>query len=476
MMRAARGAASIHLLVVVVLVLLIVRVILVAHHSSDRETLPPMPKDISARLRDLIDDTLSPDVRARVVAARGLSDLGKDAAPAIPFLVRLLGDKRPYDSCTPDGIAVAALKRLDALAIPALLDELPRASSPDQREAITRLLGYYRDKRIVAPLIELLQDKNRTIREKAAYALRATRDPRSVEPLVARLRDSDPTVRRAACWTLGEIGDTRAVEPLIRSLEDNSLDVQDSASCALSEIPDSRSLEPLLARLKRPEARLRASAAKGLGELGDARVVAPLIEVLQHDRDQEVQESAAYALGKIGDSRAVEPLILALREDKGETPSFRIIAALSLGKLHDARAFDVLLSKARVSCPVAYGDDRWWAIFALGQIPDGRTAEPLAAIWRDPKECMNARCVAALCLGRTQDRRSIDALAYVVQKAPTPLAQQAIRCLDERRDPEAKDLLKKSLNHPNEGVRRAAKNVLQEKEVAEEEKWREYRD
>ncbi|MFZ1933554.1 MAG: HEAT repeat domain-containing protein [Thermoguttaceae bacterium] len=435
-----------------------------------------MPKDISARIRDLIEDTLSPDVRARVVAARELSDLGKDAAPAIPFLVRLLGDKRPYNSCTPNDVAVAALRRLDTLAIPALIDELPRASSLDQEEAITRLLGYYRDKRTVGALIELLNDRNPTIREQAAYALRGTRDPRSVEPLIARLQDSNPRVRRAACWMLGEVGDIRAVEPLIRSLADNSLDVQTAAASALSKVPDLSSLKPLLARLNRPEASLRASAAKALGELRDARVVAPLIKVLQHDPDEGARIGAAVALGKIGDSRAVEPLIVALREDKSKPPSLRIVAAISLGKLHDARAFDVLLSKARVLRPVAYGDDRWWAIFALGQIPDGCTAEPLAAIWHDPKECITARCVAALGLGRTRDRRSIDALAFVLKNGPTPLAQQAIRCLGERRDPEAKDLLEKSLNHPNEGVRRVTKNLLQEREIADEEEWREYRD
>src|SRR3989449_9963977 len=77
--------------------------------------------------------------------------------------------------------------------------------------------SWLRDSRPVPPLIALLKDKDRAVREDAAIALGMIGDPSAVPALIEAMQDG--AVRVRAIMALGMIADPRSVEPLIRVLE-----------------------------------------------------------------------------------------------------------------------------------------------------------------------------------------------------------------------------------------------------------------
>lgn len=63
-------------------------------------------------------------------------------------------------------------------------------------------------------------------------ALGKLKDERAVEPLIELLADDDRCVRNKAAVALGEMG-TTAVEPLIELLKDENREVREAAELAL---------------------------------------------------------------------------------------------------------------------------------------------------------------------------------------------------------------------------------------------------
>jgi HEAT repeat protein len=100
------------------------------------------------------------------------------------------------------------------------------------------------------------------------WRLEQVRDERVIAPLVEMLENGDGSLRRLAAELLGKVGDVRAVGPLIRALQEGERD-------------------------------LREVAAGALGQLGYIQAVAPLKQALQ-DADPGVREAAAAALERLG--------------------------------------------------------------------------------------------------------------------------------------------------------------------------------
>ena len=84
----------------------------------------------------------------------------------------------------------------------------------------------------VAEHIAALKDEDWAIREEAAVILGGLKDPRAVSPLVSILKDSDRSVREAAIEALTSIG-APSVVPLGACLTDRELSVQEAASSVL---------------------------------------------------------------------------------------------------------------------------------------------------------------------------------------------------------------------------------------------------
>ena len=81
----------------------------------------------------------------------------------------------------------------------------------------------------VAEHIAALDDEDWGIREDAAVALGQFNDPRSIQPLIRLLRDSDRAVREAAAASLTALGQP-AVQSLGFCLQDPNLQVQQCGS------------------------------------------------------------------------------------------------------------------------------------------------------------------------------------------------------------------------------------------------------
>jgi hypothetical protein len=142
-----------------------------------------------------------------------------------------------------------------------------------------------------------------------------------------------------------------------------------------------------------------------------------LVKALRH-KQSEIQLRAADALGALGPA-AVEPLIAALGDDDY---GVRILAAKTLGELHDARAVEPLLAslgdeqnaagQAVAKALVTFGEPvvepligalgdrngsvRYYAAMALGELGDDRAVEPLVGLLRDREGSVRWEALLAL--------------------------------------------------------------------------------
>jgi hypothetical protein len=161
-------------------------------------------------------------------------------------------------------------------------------------------LGRSGDARALSPLIRLLGDENRNIREASVRALGAFGEG-AVEPLIRALGDEDWHIRVGGAIALRIIGDSRGVEPLIRALSDENRFVRREAVKSLGRIGDRRATEPLISVLGDMDTGVRTRAAAALGKIADPRAIGPLTHALE-DRNPELQEAAIEALSRINNS------------------------------------------------------------------------------------------------------------------------------------------------------------------------------
>jgi HEAT repeat protein len=171
----------------------------------------------------------------------------------------------------------------------------------------------------------------------------------------------------------------------------------------------------LIQALDDPNYFIRWSAVHQLGKIGDPRAVEPLLDVLQLRFGDprwhpQVQEEAALALEKNANPQVVQTLLACLN-DIGS--SARAAAALVLGNLHEARAYEPLL-----------------------ELLNDESASESSAHGTSP----SPRAAAAEALGRLGDRRAIEPLKKVLAGKPgaqvTMAAEQALRQLGASLPPE----------------------------------------
>jgi HEAT repeat protein len=271
----------------------------------------------------------------------------------------------------------------------------------------------------VAEQIAALKDEDWAIREEAARLLGQLKDPRAVVPLVSLLRDQDRSVREAAMEALRAIG-APAVDALGSSLTESSLAVQEAASAILATIADERVLTPLLLALKSSDWIVRMHAAQALGRVKSADTVEVLIPLLQ-DKVKAVREEAATALAAVGDA-AIPCLVRALQH---EDWLVRLHAVESLGKARSPHAVEPLLSVLFNDRDSAVRED---AVRALGEIGDAGAVDHLCAALREP----GLRTLAVEALGHIGNPSAVPVLIDVVRGTTPPEATRtAVGCGDQ---------------------------------------------
>ena len=265
----------------------------------------------------------------------------------------------------------------------------------------------------VAEQIAALKDEDWAIREEAATALGTFRDPRAVGPLVSLLRDADRAVRQAAVGALTAIGEA-SVPVLGLCLSDPQPGVQEAASSVLSLIADERVLAPLIASLENPDWIVRMHAAKALGRVKDGRAIEPLVPLLQ-DKVKAVREEATTALAEIGDP-ALPSLLEALKHSEWLV---RLHAVEALGKSRSAEAVEPLLWALFNDHDQAIRED---TVRALGQLGDSRAMEFLVTVMKEP----GLRTLAVEALGKIGDRRAVPVLISILENSDRPSGSRTV--------------------------------------------------
>jgi HEAT repeat protein len=272
---------------------------------------------------------------------------------------------------------------------------------------------------IVAEQIAALRDEDWAIRGEAASLLGTFKDPRAVVPLVCLLRDQDRSVREAAIEALRSIG-APAVETVGTCLTEPDLSVQETASAILATIADERVLAPLIKALHSEDWIVRMHAAKALGRVRNTDAVEPLIPLLQ-DKVKAVREEAAAALAAIGNA-AIPSLVEALQHKDWLV---RLHAVESLGKTKSKQAVEPLLSVLFNDRDSAVRED---VVRALGEIGDPEAVDYLFTAMREP----GLRTPAVEALGRIGDRRAFPVLMDILTGAGHPeVARTVAGCGDQ---------------------------------------------
>jgi hypothetical protein len=161
--------------------------------------------------QQLTGEFSSPDPKARAYTALAWGKKRAQGAPAIPFLVKMLGDLTPLEwsntnrrdyRTSPGKEAAFALAQIGPAAF--------------------------------EPLMAAMKSESCWARGYAARGLGRLKDPRALVPLIAALKDEFVNVWESAALGLGELGDRRAVGSLIEALAHNSsYDMQQAAVWAL---------------------------------------------------------------------------------------------------------------------------------------------------------------------------------------------------------------------------------------------------
>ena len=316
------------------------------HPIADRtpETIPLSKRDIHSgtpgEIASLMEQTLSSNPADRSKAAKELRRFGNRAVPAIPFLIRLLGDdEQVEEGIGPFGEAYVTLRDLGEPAVQPLIAGVANKGLKG-RDHMVALLSYFEDVRAVPAIIFVLHDKDPKVRREAAIALSYMPDVCAVEPLISLLKDKEPEVVGVAAGALGAIGDRRAVEPLIAVLANRGKPnlSRSAVACALGNIADSRGFAPLFAVINddAEDDNIRAYALGAIGFLKDSRAFEPLRAALK-SKNYRVRLYAVGGLANLGDPRCL-PLLVPLLRSPSESTDFRkgVASALVGSEANDA--------------------------------------------------------------------------------------------------------------------------------------------
>lgn len=208
--------------------------------------------------------------------------------------------------------AATLLGRLkDSRAVPSLVSILKDRDRSVREAAIAALTAIGESS--IEAVGSCLADPDLSVQEAASAVLAAIADDRVLDPLLRALKSHDWIVRMHAAKALGRLKHAASVSPLIPLLQDKVKAVREETSTALALIGEA-AIPALLDALGHQEWLVRLHAVEALGKTRSRRAVEPLLSVLFNDPDSAIREDAVRALGDIGDAQAVDFLFTAMKE------------------------------------------------------------------------------------------------------------------------------------------------------------------
>jgi HEAT repeat protein len=262
------------------------------------------------------------------------------------------------------------------------------------RRGVAEVLGMVADSRVTLPLLDALQDKDKTVRWEIITALGRLRELPAVERLINISQEPDKESRRRSIEALGNIGGIEVIDVLTKALHDEDAGVRKNAVMALAS---QQRVPPLVDMLRDPNADVRLLTAETLAK----HRWRP-----QNDSDRIAYDIAwqKWSSPILTTPAAVDPLLMMLQDERPENMNARINAAMALGKIGEAKAFEPLVRM----CRHIETNVRATAVTALGDLKDPLAISVLVQTLKDTAPTV--RAASATALGQLEDPRSIEAL------------------------------------------------------------------
>ena len=277
----------------------------------------------SAILELLISQLEAEDLEVRRSAVVALGRIGDARATAA--LVKTLRDEsltidaagalaRIGDPLALDGllnlvgdkdasVRQAVVSALNALTAPSMSKRIiPLLHDPDPnvRESAVKIAGYFGYPDAANALLELSRDSDQRVKCAAIEHLPFVEDERALDVISQALKDEIPNVRAAAARALGQMDAPQVVPRLIAALSDDDVWVRYFSARALGRRRSLDSVAALETVIEREKFNhVRIAALDSLGQIGSHRI-AGIVSVLVRDEDPDVAHAAQVALGKIG--------------------------------------------------------------------------------------------------------------------------------------------------------------------------------
>ena len=234
------------------------------------------------------------------------------------------------------------------------LDALKSADDEWVRWALVHVIGASAKKVAVDAMVEELKHPSYVVRRRAAESLGGFKERRVVEPLIVVLENMNEmkSIRAAAAFSLGALKDERASASLLTALSDENAEIRLQAAAALGKLRDTKAIPQLSEIVEDPlePDTVRDAAVAALGNIGNIAAEAVLIRALDI-RIGVISKNAIVALGKL-ESEAAVPELIAILEDRRialdastdalAKASSRTKAATALGEIGGARAAEAV--------------------------------------------------------------------------------------------------------------------------------------
>jgi len=256
------------------------------------------------------------------------------------YLISALGNED--DAIVREEIMDALGKAGTRKSIPVLLHQT-RGNNLKLRAAAIQsvgLLAYWKcaDSSIISELGDMLNDPDKTIRWKAAYALMRLQDVSTSAAFANALNDPEPLVRIYAARVMGEFKDSSFLPQLTQNLQDSDWRVQVNILRAIENIGDSTVSQNVIPLLQDKNEHVQRAAISALGKLKSQAAIEALLQICR-SKQPLLPGDAAVALSEILAEKAlpvIEPLIFS------ESVFIRRQAALALGLISFPKSFNLL--------------------------------------------------------------------------------------------------------------------------------------
>ncbi len=280
----------------------------------------PYPESINYLVEYIAQDH-NPRTDHRYLARNSLIRIGKSSvAPLIESLRKEKG--RRLNNIRNEFIYI--MRDIGTPSIYYLANAIKDTNTEVKRSA-AKALSQFKEIEAVKALVDALYDKQ--VRHDAERYLE-NMGTQAVKPLLPLMDEKDPDVRFSAFRILGTLGEKSALKPLLKALRDEKL--ERLAIEPLGGIKHRRVIKVLIKLLRDDKDYIRHNAINALGAIGNKKAVVPLLELLETEKNNNMQDRIISALGMIGDKKASQNIVVFLNHNNSQT---RIKAAEALIKI-----------------------------------------------------------------------------------------------------------------------------------------------